>query len=64
MQLAFAGVEAAVVDANNLGKVDIIGMSDGVLPDKLCAALAPNPAGNGDERTPVVVVPAAAVPAG
>lgn len=53
---AATGLEAAIVDANDLGKVDIVGRSSGV-PDKLVrAALRSNPAGNSDESTPLVII--------
>ena len=53
---SLAGIEAVVVDANDLGKVDILGRSAGVNAEAVARALAPNPAGNGDQRTPIVVI--------
>ncbi|CAG9464303.1 unnamed protein product [Pedinophyceae sp. YPF-701] len=50
------GIETAVVDANDLGKVDVLGASSGVDRAAVQRALAPNPAGNGDQRTPLVLV--------
>jgi len=54
------GVEVAVADANNLGRVDVLGRSRGVVEARVAEALAANPQGNSDERTPLVVVPGAA----
>ncbi len=53
---AATGLRAAVVDANDLGKVDVVGASAGVDHELVCAALKANPAGNGDESTPVVLI--------
>lgn len=53
---AATGLRAAVVDANDLGKVDVVGASAGVPHELVCAALKANPAGNGDESTPVVLI--------
>ena len=54
------GVDVAVVDANNLGKVDVLGKSRGVVEERIVQALASNPQGTSDERTPIVVVPCGA----
>lgn len=53
---AALGCRAAVVDANHLTGAWVIGASAGVDREWLVAALADNPAGNEDERTPVVIV--------
>jgi hypothetical protein len=53
---AATGLAAAIVDANDLGKVDVIGASAGVPHELVCAALKANPAGNADESTPVVLI--------
>ncbi|MCC6435423.1 MAG: F420-0:Gamma-glutamyl ligase [Acidimicrobiales bacterium] len=53
---AGTGLRAAVVDANDLGKVDIVGASDGVPHELVCDALRSNPAGNADETTPLVLI--------
>jgi tetratricopeptide (TPR) repeat protein len=50
------GCEAAIVDANHLSGAWIVAASPGVDRAWLTAALNDNPAGNQDERTPVVIV--------
>ena len=50
------GLAAAVVDANNLGKVDVVGFSPATDLGLVCDALRANPAGNGDEGTPIVLI--------
>jgi hypothetical protein len=50
------GCGAAVVDANDLGKVEILGASAFVDRDLLVFAMRPNPQGNDDEQTPLVLV--------
>jgi hypothetical protein len=50
------GLQAAIVDANDLGKVDIVGCSPDVPRRLVCDALRSNPAGNGDESTPLVLI--------
>jgi len=50
------GCGAAVVDANDLGRVEICGASPFIDHDFLVAAMRPNPQGNADERTPLVLV--------
>ena len=50
------GCGAAVVDANDLGRVEICGASAFVDRDLLVEAMRPNPQGNADERTPLVLV--------
>ncbi len=53
---AAVGSPAAIVDANHLTGAWVVGASAGVDREWLAAALADNPAGNEDERTPVVLV--------
>jgi hypothetical protein len=50
------GCGAAVVDANDLGRVEILGASAFVDRELLVAAMRPNPQGNDDEQTPLVLV--------
>ena len=56
------GLLAAVVDANDLGRVDLVGASSGVDHDLVKEALRPNPAGNGFETTPIVLIRPRAAP--
>ncbi len=53
---ARTGLAAAVVDANDLGKVDVVGASAGVDHELVRSALRANPAGNADESTPLVLI--------
>lgn len=50
------GVACAVVDANDLGKAKVLGVSTGVDGALVEAALRDNPHGNSDEQTPLVVL--------
>ncbi len=50
------GAHAVVVDANDLGIVNVLGASPGVDRAAIARALRPNPHGNGDEQTPIVVL--------
>lgn len=50
------GVAVAVVDVNDLGRVKVLAASAGSDEALLLRALRPNPAGNANERTPLVVV--------
>jgi len=52
---AKTGLDATVVDANDLGKVDVLGST---LKDKeiIVKALKHNPQGNADEQTPIVLI--------
>jgi hypothetical protein len=50
------GCGAAVVDANDLGRVEILGASAFLDRDLLTEAMRPNPQGNDDEQTPLVLV--------
>jgi len=58
-----AGLPVMIVDANNLRKVDLVGISPGFAPDlrQACLeALESNPFGNGYEQTPMVLIRPAA----
>ena len=48
--------DAAVVDVNDLGRVKVLASSPGCDEALLERALRPNPAGNANERTPLVLV--------
>ena len=50
------GVNVAVVDVNDLGRVKVLASSPGCDEALLQRALKPNPAGNANERTPLVLV--------
>ncbi len=50
------GVGIAVVDVNDLGRVKVLAASAGCDEELLQRALRPNPAGNANERTPLVLV--------
>ncbi|NDC14880.1 MAG: F420-0:Gamma-glutamyl ligase [Synechococcaceae bacterium WB9_2_170] len=50
------GVGVAVVDVNDLGRVKVLAASQGCDEGLLQRALRPNPAGNANERTPLVLV--------
>ena len=50
------GCGAAVVDANDLGKVEILGASAFLDRELLLEAMRPNPQGNDDQQTPLVLV--------
>ncbi|MEB3326443.1 MAG: F420-0:Gamma-glutamyl ligase [Synechococcus sp.] len=50
------GVDVAVVDVNDLGRVKVLASSPGCDEALLERALRPNPAGNANERTPLVLV--------
>jgi hypothetical protein len=50
------GVAVAVVDVNDLGRVKVLASSPGCDEGLLERALRPNPAGNANERTPLVLV--------
>ena len=50
------GVAVAVVDVNDLGRVKVLASSPGCDEQLLMRALKPNPAGNANERTPLVLV--------
>lgn len=50
------GFDATIVDANDLGKVDIFHISDPARSAEVVEALKPNPAGNAAEMTPIVII--------
>jgi len=53
---AATGMDCAIVDANDLGKVDIFHISDPARSQEVVEALRPNPAGNAAEMTPLVLI--------
>lgn len=60
------GAHACIVDANDLGRAEVLGASARVRGDVVRRCLLSNPAGNSDQQTPVVVLkyrPAAGSPA-
>lgn len=50
------GVEAAIIDANDLGRSQILAATKGVNIKVLLRVFKKNPAGNADEQTPFVIV--------
>ena len=44
------------MDVNDLGRVKVLSASSGCDEDLLTRALKPNPAGNANQRTPLVLV--------
>lgn len=63
---AACGAHAAIVDANDLHKVEVLGASAAVDRDAVRVCLRDNPHGNSDQQTPIVVLkhrPAAGSPA-
>nr|WP_088894681.1 F420-0:Gamma-glutamyl ligase [Leptolyngbya ohadii] len=50
------GLQAAIVDVNDLKAVKILAMTAGLSSDLLNQALLHNPAGNADEQTPIVLI--------
>lgn len=50
------GAHACVVDANDLGKAQVLGASLGVRTNLVRACLLGNPAGNSDQQTPIVLL--------
>ncbi len=53
---AALGVAVAVVDVNDLGRVKVLAASRGSDLQLIERALRPNPAGNANERTPLVLI--------
>lgn len=53
---AATGFEITIVDANDLGKVDVLHLSDPTRKDAVVEALKPNPQGNAGEMTPIVLI--------
>lgn len=50
------GIDATIVDANDLGKVDVLAISDPTRVAEVVEALKPNPQGNAGEMTPIVLI--------
>lgn len=50
------GLHVAIVDANDLRRAKVLGASPRVVRDGVEHALLGNPAGNGDEQTPLVIL--------
>ncbi|MBV8459689.1 MAG: coenzyme F420-0:L-glutamate ligase [Candidatus Eremiobacteraeota bacterium] len=50
------GAHACVVDANDLGKAEVLGASAAVRADVVRYCLLSNPAGNSDQQTPLVML--------
>lgn len=50
------GLDATIVDANDLGKVDVLAISDPTRKAEVVEALKPNPQGNAGEMTPLVLI--------
>jgi len=50
------GVNVAVVDVNDLGRVKVLASSNKNILPILKKALQSNPAGNGDEKTPILII--------
>ncbi len=53
---ARTGLEACIVDANDLGKVDVFHISNPSRTPEVVKALGPNPQGNAGEMTPLVLI--------
>lgn len=53
---AACGTHAAIVDANDLGKVEVLGASPRLNREAVRECLRSNPHGNGDQQTPIVVL--------
>lgn len=53
---AATGFEIAIVDANDLGKVDVLHLSAPERKTAVIEALKPNPQGNAGEMTPIVLI--------
>lgn len=50
-------IDVFIVDANDLGKVDILGSTNREMNKKIIDYLRSNPQGNDDEQTPIVFIP-------
>ena len=50
------GIDCTIVDANDLGKVDVLALSDPTRKAEVEEALKINPAGNASEMTPIVII--------
>ena len=53
---AGTGLEAAIVDVNDLRRVKVLASTSGVSEKLLNQALLMNPAGNAAEQTPIVLI--------
>ncbi len=53
---ALTGCESAVVDANDIFGCAVVGKSDGLDVELVQLAMKDNPAGQGDEKTPIIVL--------
>lgn len=50
-------IDVFIVDANDLGKVDILGSTNRGMNEEIIGYLKNNPQGNDDEQTPIVFIP-------
>lgn len=50
------GVKLAVVDVNNLGRVDVLALSDPEDRERVVEGLKTNPQGNANEQTPIALI--------
>lgn len=50
------GAASLIVDANDLGKADILAATPGIDCEGLLATLCRNPWGNGDQQTPIMIL--------
>ena len=50
------GAQACIVDANDLGKAEVLGASARVRAEAVRGCLLSNPAGNADQQTPLVLL--------
>jgi hypothetical protein len=50
------GLHVAIVDANDLHRAKVLGASPQLVRENVERALLGNPAGNGDEQTPLVIL--------
>ncbi len=50
------GIDIAIVDVNDLGCVDVLGITDRTAVEWVSRALASNPLGNDDQQTPIVIL--------
>lgn len=50
------GIEAAIIDANDLGNSEVLAATKGVNIKLLLRVFKKNPAGNADQQTPLVIV--------
>ena len=52
----YLNIDVAVVDVNDLGGVKVLASSNNEINKILKRNLMSNPAGNGDEKTPIVLI--------